>query len=548
MPALAGGTDGVQEHFETDSNEALEYAYRALDAGEPQRAREMAQSVLIAAKSSSNLYQEARALACLAQCDRVGSRLRRASDTSRRAAQLFQRLGEVEGEATALTTLAHVSMLLGRNDEAVEAALLCVRLCDADAPQPPAVFAHNCLGVAYCWSGNFERADEALQDAIEIAGRCVPPVSTYPSRLNQAWVEAARLVDERYQTGRMASLESMERLVAAFRQIETVEGEGVTVSQALMPLGGTVALALAGLLACWQRRLDDARVQAELAVRSLSGTVTWLDALVHWVVSELAWARAEWTVAEKALSEMKEQALAVEHEQMACIGHLLLAQVYEAQGRGDEARREHRMLRQRERKLASESLSSREALVSWQLGARQSERHLQQALVASRQFERWSLEDALTGIANRRHFERILAERLRSSALVARPVTVAMIDVNQFKSINDTFTHQVGDRVLKTLATVLSAAVRSNDLPARLAGDEFVILFDGASARTADDVCERVQRAVAGFDWPSIAVGLRVAVSIGIGQAVEGDTVESLLQRSDRSMYAVKPGWTPTLI
>ena len=173
---------------------------------------------------------------------------------------------------------------------------------------------------------------------------------------------------------------------------------------------------------------------------------------------------------------------------------------------------------------------------------------MQQALVASRQFERWSLEDALTGIANRRHFEGALADRLRSSALDGRPVTVAMIDVNQFKAINDTFTHQVGDRVLKTLATVLSSAVRSNDLPARLAGDEFVILFDGASVQTADDVCERVQRAVAGFDWPSIAPGLRVGLSIGVGQAIEGDSVETLLQRSDRSMYAVKPGWAPTLI
>jgi diguanylate cyclase (GGDEF)-like protein len=520
-----------------ESSETLALAYRSLENGQVQEARELAQSVLIAAKAGSEPHFEARALACLAHCDRVSSRLRRASETSRKAVQLFERLGDVEGEIMALNTLAHVSLLLGRNDEAVEAALLCGRLCDLQAPQPQAVFASNCLGLAHCWSSNFERAKSALETAIQIAGQCHPPVSTYQSRLNLALVEAARLVDERYQTASMKDLGRLSRLVEDFQRVE-IAVDGVTVTPTLTPVGGTVGLVLAALAACWQNRIDDAGQKAELAVRSLSGTVTWLDALAHWVVAEVAWAKREWRTAESALHEMRGQALAAEHEQLACVAHLLLAQLYEQQGKHESARLEHRSLRMRERRMSSDSLISREAVVTSRLRERQSERHLQQALAASKQFERWSLEDSLTGIANRRFFEQTLAKRLESDV----PVALAMIDVDQFKAINDTFSHQVGDRALQTVASLLTAAVRENDLPARLAGDEFVVLFEDAGSELATQICQRIRAAVIGFDWETIAQGLRVSVSIGVAVAAKGDTADTLLKRSDLSMYADKPG------
>ncbi|HEY9238533.1 MAG TPA: GGDEF domain-containing protein, partial [Burkholderiaceae bacterium] len=283
-----------------------------------------------------------------------------------------------------------------------------------------------------------------------------------------------------------------------------------------------------------------ARREAELAVRSLGGIVTWLDAVVHWVLAELAWLQADWKSAEIALREMKELGLAVEHEQLACMAHLLLVQVLEQQGKFEAAQREQRALRSRERRMRSDSVSSREAVVKWQLGARQSEAHLQRALVESKQFERWSFEDPLTGIANRRYFEQELSERLRRSASDGRPLTVAMIDLDHFKAVNDTYTHQVGDRVLNTLAGIMATTVRQGDLPARLAGDEFVVLFHDADANVAAEICDRIRAAIAAFDWGSIAPGLQASVSIGIATAIEGDTVATLLHRSDQSMYTVK--------
>jgi diguanylate cyclase (GGDEF)-like protein len=178
--------------------------------------------------------------------------------------------------------------------------------------------------------------------------------------------------------------------------------------------------------------------------------------------------------------------------------------------------------------------------VSWRLGARQSERHLQQALVASRQFERWSLEDALTGIANRRHFEQALAQAMQTAVGPESGLSVAMVDVDKFKSVNDRFSHRVGDRVLKTIAALICANVRAKDLPARWAGDEFVVLFKEANREVAQEVCARIRSAVANFEWDSVAPGLQVSVTIGLSAVRTGDTADSVLHRSDQSMYGAK--------
>jgi len=537
-PRDSGASPRRRSPARPSPDEALAAAWAALDDGHVQAARDIVQSVLKNAQGV-DLHVEARALSCLAHCDRVTSRLRRAAETSRRAAQLFEQLGDVQGEANALTTLTHVCMLLGRNDEAVEAALLCVRLCEKLPPQAQTVLAHNCLGLAYSWSGDHDRGDASLERAVEAAQRCVPPVSIYQPRLNQVWIEASRLLDERYQTGRIKSLARMEALLAECHALER-DGNGLAVLPGLQSMARTISHASTGLLATWQGDFELAKPSIDAAARSLTGVMTWLDSFVRWCAAELAWAQHDWDTAERELIEMREMALAVEHEQLACQAHLVLAQVFELQGKHEQAQHEHRALRRRERRVVAEGMSSRESLVSWQLGARQSERHLQQALVASKQFERWSLEDALTGLANRRHVEQQLAERLQGLQAQHSPLAVAMVDVDKFKSVNDRFTHSVGDRVLKTVAAIMASQVREHDLPARWAGDEFVILFGHTSEEEARPICERIRAAVSGFDWESVAPGLRMSVSIGLAEAREGDTIETVLHRSDTSMYRAK--------
>jgi diguanylate cyclase (GGDEF)-like protein len=483
-------------NFHGDSTErSLAGAYWSLDRGDAQTARGLAQSVLIAAKASSDQRAEALALACLAHCDRVAQRLRRASEASRKAAQIFHRIGDTAGESAALNTFAHATMLLGRTDEALEAALLSVQLCGVDGAAPSAVLAFNCAGMSYCWTGMFDEAAASLETAILLARRCEPPMSGYQPKLNQLFVESMRLADERYQTNAMPSLKRMSTLVRECRQLER-SGDELKFMPGMLPMARTISLVMKLIWAAWQKDDENARIYADRAVESLGGAVTWLDALVQWGMAELAWKRGEWTSAEMSLKEMKSCALAVEHEKLACLAHLLLVQVYELQGKMDMAMLEGRALRSREHRIAKESVNSRETVVKWQLGARQSERHLEQALVASKQFERWSLEDALTGIANRRALEIALADRLPGAVADFRPLTVAMVDIDQFKAVNDSYSHQVGDHVLKAVAALLTASVRERDLAARLAGDEFIVLFNDADETTAGEIVTRIRYAI----------------------------------------------------
>lgn len=206
--------------------------------------------------------------------------------------------------------------------------------------------------------------------------------------------------------------------------------------------------------------------------------------------------QGDWPAAEASVRRMIEVALLAEHEQVARTGHMLASGILDAQGRSREAR--------------------------------------------SCRLERLSLEDPLTGLPNRRHFERELASLLRPGQQLAEPLSIALIDVDRFKEINDLHSHVLGDRVLKALAGLIGTQVRQGGLPARLGGDEFVVLFRRAGVGVAAAACERLKAAVSRYPWHELVPGMAVTVSIGLAESAAGDTIESLLRRSDDDMYRAK--------
>jgi diguanylate cyclase (GGDEF)-like protein len=228
-------------------------------------------------------------------------------------------------------------------------------------------------------------------------------------------------------------------------------------------------------------------------------------------------------------------------EQAALMGHLLASRVFEMQGNHQRALVELKQLAARERRIRSESLASRSTVVSWQLEMRRSEESRRSLQASAQQLERLALEDPMTGIANRRCFEQVAAQRLRAShSGSARPLCLALIDVDRFKQVNDGHSHGVGDKVLQVIAAMLTEYVRDEDLAARLAGDEFVLLLGRTELAKASEICERVRRAVADYDWSAISAGLAVTISIGVAQSKPGDTLETLMHRSDVTMYERK--------
>jgi diguanylate cyclase (GGDEF)-like protein len=154
--------------------------------------------------------------------------------------------------------------------------------------------------------------------------------------------------------------------------------------------------------------------------------------------------------------------------------------------------------------------------------------------------ERDSVTDSLTGLTNRRGLDRALpaaAERARRND---GDVAVLLLDLDDFKRINDGFSHSVGDDVLRVVAELLRAATRQADLCARYGGEEFVVVLPHAHLERALGVAEEIRLRVAEYDWSQLAAGLRVTTSIGVALLSESGDVRSLLGAADRALYEAK--------
>jgi diguanylate cyclase (GGDEF)-like protein len=142
--------------------------------------------------------------------------------------------------------------------------------------------------------------------------------------------------------------------------------------------------------------------------------------------------------------------------------------------------------------------------------------------------------DALTGLANRALFQQRLKQALHDG-----PAQVAMLDMDGFKQVNDTYGHEAGDLLLATVAGVLSVAARPGDTAARLGGDEFVLLLPGTDDTTATAVVEQIIAALAA-PVPSRGTHLHIRVSIGLATAAPGDDPLTVMRHADQAMYAAK--------
>ncbi len=146
------------------------------------------------------------------------------------------------------------------------------------------------------------------------------------------------------------------------------------------------------------------------------------------------------------------------------------------------------------------------------------------------QLGRDAMIDPLTGLGNRRMLDAGIAESLGGAAL--------FVDVDLFKDVNDTFSHSVGDEVLRRIADILRAHCRTHDVVVRFGGDEFVVLLPATSAHEAAAVGERVRAAVVREPWDDVHAGLTVSVSVGV--AASDASADRVLKDADAALYAAK--------
>jgi diguanylate cyclase (GGDEF)-like protein len=167
-------------------------------------------------------------------------------------------------------------------------------------------------------------------------------------------------------------------------------------------------------------------------------------------------------------------------------------------------------------------------------------RLLEQLRTQAAELERQTREDALTGVFNRRHLDTLLAVEWERALRFGRALTVAMLDVDHFKQVNDRFSHAAGDEVLRTVARILRENTRGVDVVARYGGEEFCLILVETRVDEGARLCDRLRELVQAHDWSAIRPGLAVTVSMGVAGLHEADAPDALLAAADLRLYAAK--------
>jgi two-component system, cell cycle response regulator len=158
-----------------------------------------------------------------------------------------------------------------------------------------------------------------------------------------------------------------------------------------------------------------------------------------------------------------------------------------------------------------------------------------------RELRRLATMDSLTGVPNRRHFSTLAHQEMERANRYDLPLSVIMLDVDHFKTVNDSWGHAIGDEMLKAVTAAIQGELREVDVLGRMGGEEFALLLPQTGIGGAAQVAERLRSAVAAIRLPLAEGCLEATISLGVTTRLEGEAqFEHLLGRADRAMYEAK--------
>lgn len=522
----------------------IEAARQALVRGDVAAGLSHASDALARAKSSGDLSIQAHAFDLLARAALRDARMppQQALAHARQSAHLFHLAGDVRSESIALSQVAYLLTLQAYAEEAIESATLAVQLAETLPDGAHTAIAYNYLGVAtLCRDSDYAR--RALLRSAELARVHVHAGAVTQPLINLLFNELHRLEMCR-QTGQPAGVGA--QAIETLEQLRELQRDGE-----LRALAAEHDHTLAPLLL----QVVETGLGAFLPAGSIPGLADlserpidslephWLRALAAWLFARRALEDGRLERAQALIDHLLGAPDRLHHTRVLLIAHHMQVDLLERCGRPVEALAAFRAFRREQLGQECENMAARERIAALRLAWRQQSRALADLQVSTRRFEKLSLEDSLTGLANRRHLEHQVDAMLRQTEAegdTALPWCLVMIDIDRFKQINDLHSHVVGDEVLRRMAQLLRHVLRQRDLAARLAGDEFVLILPDTDERGARPVVERLRGEIARHDWGAISPGLQVTASLGLAQARNGDTQATLMRRSDLQMYADK--------
>jgi diguanylate cyclase (GGDEF)-like protein len=481
-----------------------------------------------------------------------------------RALSLLTGTGDLKRISAALNGMVMAYYNLGLQEEALEYASRSLETAKESGDPYTLAWAYNRAGLGHAAVGNFAEGIVSLEFALSLA-REIGDAETIFAALNNLIEDLNAITRALLDEG--AEEEAEQRIARALELgpegLEIARGSDSGYDLAIIQLTYGQTLATAG-------RHDEALtaiVQGEeLAER---GGYPPLIIEARYKKARLELSRGELELAvehyEALLSETNQARDALVLVEI----HLDLWRAYKSLGRYREALEHHELFHELEREQQSQLAKTRARVLSTHLDLDRAQLEARRAMLEAeiersrtRELEAQALElreerelltrradqDGLTGLWNRRHVDAELPRMIREAAVRREPISVAFVDADHFKSINDRFGHLVGDDVLRHLADVLSANVRPTDVVARLGGEEFVVLLPGAGANAAVVLGQRLCDAVRLSEWDMIADGCTLTVSVGVATRppsgllthdVDRDMAE-LLGRADEALYRAK--------
>ena len=505
-------------------NEVAEQLYER----DPARGVQVAREAIDLARATGDALGEAQGLYCLGRNLHSLADYPAVNETQNEALALFRALGDAHGEARCCNLLGITHRQLsdyGRALEMYDAALKGFRECGDHMWQARVI---SNIGNVEIQLGNHTAALDLFDQALDLRREIGDNEGAGFDLNNAAAGRIARASQLRAggdaqscQVEAETALKLLDRALAIARQF----GYRRLEAYCLQTMGEAYQA-----MARPQVALDMADTFLRLARESND---RWIEAHGLACVGELRHQVGEHreALAQLGASLAAFEALGSRDEAARVLR--ILSQVHESLDQLAEALACVRKAGAIEQRLRSEEAESRARA----LAAR---RRLDQARLETERYRRLAMEDALTGLANRRQLDERLAALLRDARKAGTVVTVALADVDHFKGINDRFSHAVGDEVLRCVGEILHAHCRLGDLAGRYGGEEFMLVFRNLEMRAATETCERVRRAVEGWDWKSIHPQLRVTLSMGLASSSSFDDPQGLLDAADHWLYEAK--------
>lgn len=446
------------------------------------------------------------------------------------AKRVFQTLGSAAGEAAAVAMGAWLLLEAGLTEEAAADAERALAQAGPSVEAGLLGFITNVLGVVLWYSGQAGMAIPFCAEAIALAERAGDPVAVAWWRINLAGAHASfgGQADGGAQ-GESGSAAIDEAIRINATALDLAGRTGDVWCQALALCNAAEFLCSAG--------------RAEEALAHLAAC----DALV-WTPMERSRAHFQTTRAEALLLQgCPEAALDLCQEalrsaagsnnleaRMLLFRHIAAA--YEQLGAFQDALQSFKQFHAAQQRLMVDKAQrhARIAGIRYETHRLREQAAAAQAQVASLVLKTQS--DPLTGLANRRVFDRALADLERAP----RPFALAVIDLDHFKGINDRFSHPVGDAVLSQVGAILAGVCSADDLVARIGGEEFMLLVAGSEPAAALPICEAFRHAIETFPWARHHPHLKVTTSIGIAQSSEAQSPPAVLALADRRLYQAK--------